>query len=140
MIAPSPLPSSLPRVVSLGILLLLPFAAAVGQNHPDAARATRVDRAPRLDGTLDDPLWQTAVAVSGFRQREPNEGQEATEKSEVRILYTHDAVYFGVRCYDSQPSRIVASELRRDVSQDLDDHFEILIDSDHDRRAGAGPS
>ena len=32
------------------------------------------------------------------------------------------------------PSRIVATELRRDVSQDLDDHFEILIDSNHDRR------
>jgi len=79
-------------------------------------------------------LWLTAEPISDFRQREPFEGKPPTEKTEVRILYTRHAVYFGIRCYDSQPSRIVATELRRDVSQDLDDHFEILIDSNHDRR------
>ena len=52
----------------------------------------------------------------------------------MRILYTRHAVYFGIRCRDSEATRIVATELRRDVSQDLDDHFEILIDSNHDRR------
>ena len=98
------------------------------------AQATAVEHAPKLDGTLDDPLWQSATAITDFRQREPYEGQPATEKTAIRILYTRHAVYFGVHCYDSQPSRIIATELRRDVSQDLDDHFEILIDSNHDRR------
>jgi len=94
----------------------------------------RVDHAPKLDGSLDDPLWQSAKPVTKFRQREPNEGETATEKTEVRILFSRHAVYFGIHCYDSKPSGIVATELRRDVSQDLDDHFEILIDSNHDRR------
>src|SRR5256712_5667133 len=98
------------------------------------AEATYIDHAPRLDGTLDDQLWQSAKVITDFRQREPNEGEPATEKTEVRILYTRHAVYFGIHCYDSVPSRIIATELRRDVSQDLDDHFEILIDSNHDRR------
>jgi len=105
-----------------------------GQDPSNAAEATRVDLAPKLDGTLDDPLWRTATPITDFRQREPFEGQASTEKTEVRILYSRHAVYFGIRCYDSDPSRIVATELRRDVSQDLDDHFEILIDSNHDRR------
>ena len=105
-----------------------------GQDPSNAAEATRVDLAPKLDGTLDDPLWRTATPITDFRQREPFEGQAPTEKTEVRILYSRHAVYFGIRCYDSDPSRIVATELRRDVSQDLDDHFEILIDSNHDRR------
>ena len=107
-------------------------------SHPEdfsqAAEATRVEHAPKLDGTLDDPLWQLAKPISDFRQKEPYEGQTSTEKTEVRILYTAHAVYFGIHCYDSEPSRIVATELRRDVSQDLDDHFEILIDSNHNRR------
>ena len=98
------------------------------------AEAVRVDRAPRVDGTLHDPLWQSANPIPDFRQREPHEGEPPTEKTEVRILYTRHAVYFGIYCYDSKPSRIVATELRRDVSQDLDDHFEILIDSNHNRR------
>lgn len=57
------------------------------------------------------------------------------KQRELNVLrsFSH-AVYFAIHCFDSQPSRIIATELRRDVSQDLDDHFEILIDSNHDRR------
>jgi len=102
---------------------------------PNAAEATRVERAPKLDGTLDDPLWALAAPVSEFRQREPHEGQLPTERTEVRILYSRHAVYFGIHCYDSEPHRIIATELRRDVAQELDDHFEIMIDSNHDRRS-----
>lgn len=98
------------------------------------AQAFRVDRAPRLDGTLNDLLWQLATPIRGFLQREPFEGQEPTERTEVRVLYTKSAVFFGVTCFDSNPSGIIATELRRDVSQELDDYFEILIDSAHDRR------
>jgi hypothetical protein len=93
-----------------------------------------VEHPPRLDGTLNDSLWLNAKPITDFRQREPHEGELPTEKTEVRTLYTRHAVYFGIHCYDSEPSRIIATDLRRDVSQDLDDHFEILIDSNHDRR------
>ena len=93
-----------------------------------------MEHAPSLDGTLDDPLWQQARPVTDFRQREPYEGQAPTEKSEVRVLYTRHEVYFGIFCRDSDPKGIVATELRRDLPQDLDDYFEILIDSTHDRR------
>ncbi|SPF31643.1 conserved exported hypothetical protein [Candidatus Sulfotelmatobacter kueseliae] len=98
------------------------------------AEAVRVDQAPKLDGTLDDPLWQQASPLDNFLQREPYEGTPPTERTEVRILYTKRDVYFGIRCFDSAPQSIVATELRRDVSQGLDDSFEIIIDSAHDRR------
>src|SRR5437764_1231119 len=98
------------------------------------ASASRIDLAPKLDGTLDDPIWQQASAIDNFLQREPFEGQPSTEKTEVRILYSKHEVYFGITCSDSDPKRIVATELRRDVSQELDDYFEIIIDSAHDRR------
>jgi hypothetical protein len=89
---------------------------SVSQNESRVAEAVRVDRPPRLDGTLRDPLWQSAKPIADFRQREPHEGAIPTEKTEVRVLYTQNAVYFGVRCFDSEPSRIIATELRRDVS------------------------
>jgi len=87
-----------------------------------------------LDGTLDDPLWLQATPISNFLQHEPYEGQPPTEQTEVRIVYTKHEVYFGITCFDSDPSGIVATELRRDVSQELDDYFELIIDSAHDRR------
>jgi hypothetical protein len=96
--------------------------------------ATRVDRPPRLDGTLDDPMWEKASAIANFLQREPFEGQAPTEKTEVRVLYTRNEIYFGITCFDSNPRKVVATELRRDVAQELDDYFELIIDSAHDRR------
>ena len=98
------------------------------------AQARRVDTAPKLDGTLDDPLWQQAKPISDFLQREPYEGQPPTERTDVRVLYTKHAVYFGITCFDSDPKKIVATQLRRDGSQHLDDYFEIVIDSARDRR------
>src|SRR5215471_8522112 len=49
------------------------------------ANAVRTGQAPRMDGTLDDPIWGTAEVISDFRQREPLETQPATEKTDVRI-------------------------------------------------------
>src|SRR5438094_9433741 len=107
----------------------------IGAQEPlRTAKASRVDRATKLDGTLDDPIWQHATPIDNFLQREPFEGQPSTEKSEVRILYSKHEVYFGITCFDSDPKRIVATELRRDVPQELDDYFEIIIDSAHHRR------
>ncbi len=98
------------------------------------AQAVRIDRQPRLDGTLNDPIWQQASPITDFRQREPYEGQPATERTEVRVLYSRNDVYFGVACHDSLVNGPVATQLRRDVTQELDDYFEIVIDSRHDRR------
>ena len=98
------------------------------------ATAVRVEHPPKLDGTLDDPIWRRAVPITTFPQKEPYEGQPATESTEVRILYTHSEIYFGIVCHDSAPHGIIATQLRRDVTQELDDYFEIVIDSRHDRR------
>jgi hypothetical protein len=109
-------------------------SAAGGLEQLRSARAVRVERAPKLDGTLNDPLWQKASPATDLVQREPFEGRTPTERTELRVLYTRTAVFFGVNCLDSNPAGIVATELRRDVSQELDDYFEIVIDSAHDRR------
>ncbi|HEV2194678.1 MAG TPA: hypothetical protein VGR55_03820 [Candidatus Acidoferrum sp.] len=84
-------------------------ASQVEAQASSTAEAIRIDHAPKLDGTLNDPLWELAKPITDFRQQEPLEGQPATEKTEVRILYTRHAVYFGIHCFDSEPSRIIAS-------------------------------
>jgi Domain of unknown function (DUF5916) len=137
-----------PGAVLLGTLcMFLPVLHAQTQVKPQTrkaqagvqeplrtAQASRVDRSPKMDGTLNDPLWSQATPIANFLQREPYEGQSPTEQTEVRILFTKREVYFGITCFDSNPKGIVSTELRRDVSQELDDYFEIIIDSAHDRR------
>jgi hypothetical protein len=100
------------------------------------AGATWTKQPPILDGTLNDPVWQTAPPLADFRQREPLETMPATERTEVRILYDARHIYFGIHCYDSKPKGIAAAQLRQDVSQDLDDNFAIMIDPTLGHRSG----
>ena len=67
-----------------------------------------------LDGNLDEEAWSHALEVGDFKQKDPDEGMPATEETKVRALFDGENLYFGVRCLDSQPGSIVATELRRD--------------------------
>ena len=95
------------------------------------------EQAPNLDGNvLDDPAWAEVQPVSGFRQSAPDEGQPATERTEVRVVFTDDTVYFGVVCYDRDPSAIIMSDSRRDSSMNDADSFQMVLDTFRDRQNG----
>src|SRR5690242_5341748 len=86
------------------------FVAVAGQDVSREFRAVRTEHPPALDGIVDDS-WAGAASVVDFHQREPFEGRAPTEKTAVRILYDRHYLYFGIECFDSEPSRIVANEL-----------------------------
>jgi len=109
------------------------------------ARAVRVEESPKLDGHLDEAVWERVPAITEFTQRDPTEGEPATENTSVKIIYTDTAIYFGVICYDSEPEKILATERARDgggassVWDDAflsDDTFEIILDTFHDHQGG----
>jgi hypothetical protein len=105
----------------------------------DAARPTlrahRVTDAPVIDGRLADEAWLQAPAADHFRQRDPAEGQPATERTEVRVLYDEHALYVGARAYDSEPSAISTRLSSRDGSPDADT-ITVFLDPRHDHRTG----
>ncbi|MCX6577862.1 MAG: carbohydrate binding family 9 domain-containing protein [Candidatus Aminicenantes bacterium] len=74
-------------------------------------KAVRVKEAPKIDGSLSDPVWQAATPVANFRMVEPQPNQEPTEKTELRILYDEANLYIGIVCYDSEPRRIAANTM-----------------------------
>ena len=127
----------------LGTIIFLSVGTAAAQTSatgdPSSVRsvvAVHADKAPELDGTLNDLSWQNSMLVSGFRQREPFERQPATEKTEVRVLHDSRFLYFGIHCFDSEPKKIVATELRRDADFSVDDNFTVLISPNDDKRNG----
>ena len=87
-----------------------------------------------LDGLLTEPCWQQAQAVSRFFQRDPREGEPATEKTEIRVVLHQKALYVGVIAWDSAPDRIVAKEMRRDGAIEADDSITIVLDTYLDHR------
>ncbi len=111
-------------------------AAGTDPPRPAIALAVRAQpESPKLDGNLNDPAWQTAPVISDFTQRDPNEGEPASERTEVRVLYTDAAIFVGVRAFDSEPDKIAALLTRRD-EHSPSDWIGIGIDSYHDRRTG----
>jgi len=100
-------------------------------------RATRIDVPLRINGVLDEAPYRSVASIGDFIQQEPDEGQPASERTEVWILADRDHLYIGVSCHDSQASRIVANDMRRDgrnIGQN--DNLSIVIDTFYDRRNG----
>jgi hypothetical protein len=89
-----------------------------------------------LDGRLDELVWSRAAAGGDFIQVDPDNGRPATEKTEVRIAFNAGALYLGITCYDSEPSRVLAYQRRRDENLQSDDKIQIMIDTFLDARTG----
>jgi hypothetical protein len=97
-------------------------------------QAVRVTDPIKIDGLLDEPAWSLAQPATAFIQQQPNEGEPASERTEVRVLFDERNIYFGVRAFDSEAAHVNARELVRDAGFSNDDKVEILLDTYHDRR------
>ncbi|TET70518.1 MAG: hypothetical protein E3J44_06020 [Candidatus Aminicenantes bacterium] len=119
-------------VVSL-FILFSPFLFGLDSEALQIT-ALKISQPITVDGYLKETLWKRAHFVNNFIQKEPNEGNPASELTEIGILYDDQCLYFGVVCFDSEPDKIVANEMRRDGELENDDYFEVFIDASHDHR------
>jgi len=112
-----------------------PVLAQDGSAHmrpPRSVQAAALTGAITLDGRLDEPAWGSAEAATEFIQQQPKEGEPATQRTEVRFLFDHDALYVGARMFDDHGGEGVVSRLvRRDGSADADE-LSITLDTFHD--------
>jgi hypothetical protein len=137
----------IPALVRLSLVAALlavgPFrassvSAADEQPRADtpAARPARITSSIRVDGVLDETAWMQATPIGPLVQREPNEGAPASESTEVRILYSASALYFGIVCRDRTPAAIVSTQLTRDADLESDDNVLVIVDPFFDHRNG----
>ncbi|MSO57090.1 MAG: hypothetical protein EXQ55_09270 [Acidobacteria bacterium] len=132
--------------VVVGLFVVLSCGAAYAQEHVHNAAAGReqyqievrqTDRPPTIDGELGVEEWRNAVVVDSFTQQEPTNGEPATERTEVRLIYDSQRLYIAVHAYDSSPAGVIATEMRRDSPRLLDeDNFQVILDTFRDSRSG----
>ena len=112
-------------------------AAPATVSERRVAHASRVEQGPAIDGdVLGDAVWAAASPDTGFRQNTPDEGEPASERTEVRIVYTDDTLYFGVVCFVADPATIIVADARRDSSLIETDSFQIVLDTYRDQQNG----
>jgi hypothetical protein len=113
--------------------LVVGQAQAAGKSLSPA----RLAQAPLLDGRVSgEPVWDRIPAGSGFVQTTPDEGQPASQRTEVRVAYTDDTLYFAIICYDDDATAIVISDSRRDGDLDETDSLRIVLDTYGDGQNG----
>jgi len=94
--------------------------------------AVEVTRAPKIDGILDEPAWQSAPVATDFVQRQPFVGKPAVFSSEVRFLYDNTGVYVGAMLYDAYPDSIPQQMGLRDATSLNADNFIFIINPFND--------
>ena len=131
------------RMVFGCFCLMLALAAPIwGHDTPGpddkVVTAVRLDAAQRirLDGRLDEPIWQTAGPATDFVQRELDFGAPATQRTEVRFCYDEENLYVGARSFDDTPRGILKPLGRSERGMDSGDILNLFIDSRHDHRTG----
>ena len=138
----------------LSLLLLLTSLQPQGSAAGPVVQAVRLVEPPgsslaggalviHLDGLLDETAWGLAPPAKSFKQREPLEGADATDDTEIRVVFDKTALYVGILARDPEPERVIARLRERDrlLAADEgryrfagDDAIVLLLDPFRDRR------
>lgn len=97
--------------------------------------AIKLDKAPKIDGNLDDETWKNIPICKDFVELRPNNGkaEDADFKSEVKIAYDDSGIYVSAMLYDKEPSKISKQLTERD-NIDNDDFFVLFINGYNDNQ------
>ena len=89
---------------------------------------------PTIDGRVDEAVWTAITPHTTFTQQDPRLGEPATERTEVRLLFSKTHVYASFVCFDQDPSRIIMSQARRDASLAETDSVILVFDTFNDNQ------
>ncbi len=111
----------------LSLAVTTTFAQDANLN-PKSIQIIRIEEAPKIDGSLDDVIWQTTPIATDFVQRNPDPGKPATNETEIQMLYDDAAIYIGAKMYDAAPDSIRRGLAGRDQIGDAS-YIGIFIDA-----------
>ena len=125
------------QMFSRTVFLILTLALWTQTTHAASEKEIRVlftDETIEIDGHRNEAAWAAAQVIHDFTQQSPDEGQPISERTEVRMLYNREKLYIAFECYDSQPGKVVANEMRRDGQLWQNDNVYVMLDTYRDKR------
>ena len=126
------------RQRAITAMLCLLAACPNGFAAAPALLASALEARPVIDGdVLGDPAWQPLPSATGFTQTRPYEGRPASQRTQVWVGFTEDALYIAAVCYDSEPDAIIVADSRRDSDLAETDSFQFLLDTYKTAKTGS---
>lgn len=123
--------------IALAVAGALTLAASEPAQNPapkEPLEIPRLTHAPKIDGVLDNPIWETeALKIEAFIQLSPKENGAPTEKTVAYLGHDEKNLYIAFRASDSQASKVRCSITKRDGCME-DDWVFIMLDTFNERR------
>lgn len=116
------------------LVLCCPFAQAANWPERPTLQAVRAQEPIHIDGDLSEPAWQSAPEFTDFTQHDPHDGEPASMRTSLRVLFDDHAIYFGAVMEDTHPP---TAQLARRDSFTNGDFLSINLDPQHDRLSGS---
>lgn len=116
----------------LAVFIII-FVSASSLFAQGSLKITNIQTPPKIDGVLDSDEWKDATKTELFQQKEPQENDKPTEKTEVYLTFDKENLYVAFQAFDSNPSAIRSPISKRDAIGS-DDFVSIWLDTYDDRR------
>ncbi len=119
----------------IGLLFLILNSVAFAGTKLPAQKAVAVYTpvAPKIDGKVDK-IWLKAPIQRGFVQREPEQGEDATNDTRFYVLYDDENIYLLFVMLDGHSRSIPARLVDRDYKFGPDDNINFYLDTYNDSR------
>ena len=111
-------------LTSFGVVILL-ASTANSQTPLPVYEVHRTGPAPKVDGKIDDPAWTRAPVIRNFANN--SDGSESSYKTEARVLYDDNFLYFAFRAVDDN---IWSTMKRRDQHLWEEEVVEVFLQAD----------
>ncbi len=122
-------------IIHIGIFILFCFSSSLlaGGREDYLIQPVEFAHPPKIDGYLENPLWERAAIIDQFIQYEPQEGAKPSEITRVFIGYDQNNLYLAFQCFDSNPKEIRACLTQRDRVF-RDDSVSVYLDTFNDKK------
>jgi len=123
----------------LAVLLTATCLTAYSQKAKKTLVAIKTETPPKMDGVLDDNVWQNVPFATDFVELRPNAGnhEKPDERTEVKIIYDNNAIYIGARMHETSSSKVAKEIATRDNVGNAD-FIGIIFDTYKDGINGTG--
>lgn len=117
--------------ISIVIIFIISFNTLFAQTSRKTLNIKRVQKAPKIDASLNDIAWENAKIATDFVMYDPGNDKKDPNRTEVKVVYNDEAIYISAYLYDSKPEEIPMEFQTRDKFGNAD-YFGVTINAQND--------
>ena len=115
------------KIITVCAIMLVLFTSS-SLFGEDTLIVPKTENPPVIDGKIDESTWTEALKFDNFKTINPDYGKEPSQKTVAYMTYDSENIYFAIRSFDLEPTKIKSSVSSRD-GMFQDDYVAIMLDT-----------